>query len=294
MNGRILRFHDIKSLKIEALPLPSSSNDPNVSNTSETANTVNEVTDSIISTVQDHMNSQSSSDDHINTSEHDIIAYDINKLQPIGEKLRFIIETNEDNIILESSYDIRAAKTWLQVIYEINAFLYIKPPLAQSSDVDSLVTQVVEGNHEINSSPVRNNMNVTPSSSNITPTSPSQRSKLTQPQSYRSNHSTLPSTLPTSIPTISPIKLSKEFTVNSTSIYTLSTDAVMVLHQLISEFVIQYPLLEDIKIKLTIIWRLLSEVRFNREVIIRFGEKLEEVVRVLGDVNTGKHEYIDR
>lgn len=228
MNGRVVKFKDISSVLIEALPLPSK------------IYPGSDLTD---------LDANLSSSIKYNVSIFHIQAY--------GEKLKFTLKTNEDEILLESSYDINAAKYWLKVLQDIVEFMQIPiPPKSSSAQYNA-------------------------SSGSMAGISPNDKSVgYVSPLPNGSNAANSPVNI-----SVTPVRLTNEFSANSSVVFSSSTDILYILHHLCNSFESQYPILLEVRDMLIDIWKLLSDVRFNREAITQFGERLEGIVRLLGDEN---------
>ena len=95
------------------------------------------------------------------------------------------------------------------------------------------------------------------------------------------------SVIDTSILNHSSKKLSKEFTVNSTVIYSISSDIVYLQQYILSTYSIRYSILNELLTKISVIFKLLIDIKYNRETILYFGERLEEIIRCLGHSENG-------
>jgi hypothetical protein len=231
MNGRVIKFRDILAVQIEALPLPSLSPPSSPMAMQET---------SLL-----HSPSPPPS-----SSSHGVI-YSLSRIQAAGEKLKFVFKTSEDNIILESSYDIISAKSWLQVVQQVIEFIQIPAPPRSNSTCSVTVPTGAAGIP----------------AAKVTPLSTTSSHKSQSP----------------GVISVTPVRLTKEFTANSAAVFASSTDTMYILHHLCSSLSSSYPILNDLRDILVDVWKLLSDIRYNREAITLFGERLEMIIRLLGD-----------
>lgn len=77
-----------------------------------------------------------------------------------------------------------------------------------------------------------------------------------------------------------------EFSAHSGAVFACSSDVLLLLENL-TTLASRYPIIPDITTRINVILKLIPDLKCNKEAALNFGDRLEEMTRVLADVDSG-------